>query len=49
MKDDAVTPDPNDEEDDIFYCSLYDLEIFFSQIHIFYESLTSVDRFFVFY
>lgn len=27
MKDDAVTPDPKEEEDDISYCSLCDLEV----------------------
>lgn len=31
MKDDDDTPDPNEEEDDIFYCSLCDLEVLFSK------------------
>ncbi|KAF8047640.1 hypothetical protein N665_2903s0001 [Sinapis alba] len=33
MKDDAVTPDPKEEEDDISYCSLCDLEVKRSSKH----------------
>ncbi|KAL1206256.1 Protein S-acyltransferase 18 [Cardamine amara subsp. amara] len=33
MKDDSVTPDPKEEEDDISYCSLCDLEVKRSSKH----------------
>jgi len=44
MKDDVVKPDPNEEEDEIFYCSICDLEVC-----LFQKIGTSLDCFVCFF
>ena len=49
MKDDPVTPDPNEKEDDIFYTHFVILRFAFFRTTFVMKVRTSLDGFFVFH